>query len=112
LNPPLNQFSTTGQNCGSVACLEQADSVLSQQLGSFVIALESASHGGVSQSTVDRMNTAAQDTQRVTAGLSNAGPSLAGYRAVATRLGAEQSFSQLASAQHEFVEAVNATRFG
>jgi hypothetical protein len=108
----LDQFSVTAKNCDSVSCLEQADGTLSQQLGSFVGTLQSSDRAGVSQSTVEQMITAAQNTQRVTSVLSEAGPSLSGYRALATRLQTEQSFSDLFNAQHQFVQAVNAARFG
>jgi hypothetical protein len=108
----LDQFSVTAKNCDSVSCLEQADGTLSQQLGSFVGTLQSSDRAGVSQSTVEQMIAAAQNTQRVTSVLSEAGPSLSGYRALATRLQTQQSFSDLFTAQHQFVQAVNAARFG
>ena len=108
----LDQFSTTAKNCESVSCLEQADGLLSQQFGSFVSALQSSDGGGVSQSTIDQMIAAAQNTQHVTSALSEAGSSLSGYRALATRLDTQQSFSDLFNAQHQFVQAVNAARFG
>jgi Domain of unknown function (DUF4389) len=108
----LDQFSATAKNCGSVSCLEQADGTLSQQLGSFVDTLRSSDGAGVSQSTVEQMIAAAQNTQRVTSVLSEAGPSLSGYRALATKLQTTQSFSALFNAQHQFVQAVNAARFG
>jgi hypothetical protein len=66
----------------------------------------------VSQDIVDRMTAAAQNTQNVTASLSDAGPSLTAYRALVTKLGVQQSFAELTSAQHQFVQAVNAARFG
>ena len=59
-----------------------------------------------------KMIAAAQNTQRVTSVLSEAGPSLSGYRASATRLQTQQSFNHLFNAQHQFVQAVNAARFG
>jgi hypothetical protein len=108
----LNQFSVAAKNCGSVSCLEQADGTLSQQLGSFVATLQSSDGAGVSQSTIDQMIAAAQNTQHVTSVLSEAGPSLSGYRAEATRLQTQQSFNHLFNAQHQFVQAVNAARFG
>ena len=108
----LDQFSATAKNCESVSCLEQADGILSQQLGSFVGTLQSSDGGGVSQSTIDQMIAAAQNTQHVTSVLSEAGSSLSGYRALATRLNTQQSFSDLFNAQHQFVQAVNAARFG
>ena len=108
----LDQFSATAKDCGSVSCLEQADGTLSQQLGSFVGALQSSDGGGVSQNTIDQMITAAQNTQHVTSVLSEAGPSLSGYRALATRLDTQQSFNDLLNVQHQFVQAVNAARFG
>ena len=108
----LDQFTATAKNCESVSCLEQADGMLSQQLGSFVGTLQSSDGGGVSQSTIDQMIAAAQNTQHVTSVLSEAGSSLSGYRALATRLNTQQSFSDLFNAQHQFVQAVNAARFG
>jgi len=108
----LDQFATTASKCQTVTCLEHADGVLSQQLGAFVSAVESAGNAGVSQDIVNRMTAAAQNTQDVTARLAGAGPSLAAYRAQVTKLGVQQSFAQLTSAQHQFVQAVNAARFG
>ena len=108
----LEQFTTTASKCQTVSCLERADGNLSQQLGSFVSAVEGSSHAGVSQDIVDRMTAAAQNTQNVTASLSAAGPSLTAYRALVTKLGVQQSFAELTSAQHQFVQAVNAARFG
>jgi hypothetical protein len=108
----LDQFSATAKNCESVSCLEQADGTLSQQLGSFIDTLRSSDGGGVSQSTIDQMIAAAQNTQHVTSALSDAGPSLSSYRSLATRLQTQQSFSHLFSAQHQFVQAVNAARLG
>jgi hypothetical protein len=58
------------------------------------------------------MTTAAQNTENVTASLADAGPSLTAYRALAAKLGVQQSFTELTSAQHQFVQAVNANRFG
>jgi hypothetical protein len=108
----LDQFSATGKNCQDVACLEQADNVFSQQLGDFVSALQGANSAGVSEHLINQMTAAAQDTEHVTAALSNAGPSLSGYRSTATRLHTEQSFTNLVNAQRAFVAAVNAGRFG
>ena len=95
-----------------MSCLEQADGTLSQQLGSFVDTLRSSDGAGVSQSTIEQMIAAAQNTQQVTSVLSEAGPSVSGYRALATKLKTEQSFTDLFNAQHQFVQAVNAARFG
>jgi hypothetical protein len=58
------------------------------------------------------MIAAAQNTEHVTDALSGAGPSLSGYRDLATKLQTQQSFSELARAQHAFVQEVNASRFG
>jgi Domain of unknown function (DUF4389) len=108
----LNQFSATVKDCGTVSCLEQADSTLSQQLGSFVGTLQSSDGGGVSQGTIDQMIAAAQNTQQVTSTLSDAGPSVSAYRARATKLNLQQSFTNLFNAQHQFVQQVNAARLG
>jgi hypothetical protein len=108
----LDTFTATANTCRSVSCLEQADAVLSQQLGSFVSALQSSHSDGVSRSTIDQMTTAARNAQRVTAALSEAGPTASGYRDLATKLDAEQVFSRLSSAQHAFVQAVNSGQFG
>ena len=108
----LNQFTTTANNCGSVPCLEHADGVLSGQLGSFVSAIEGSNHAGVSQELVDQVTTAAQNAQRVTGALAQAGPTVSDYRSAATRLDASQTIDALINAQHQFVAAVNANRFG
>jgi hypothetical protein len=107
----LDDFASTAKDCQSISCLEQADGVLSQQLGSFVSDLQNSDTGGVSQGTINQMIAAAQDTRQVTAALSEAGSSVSGYQALAKKLGAEQSFARLASAQETFVNAVNGGRF-
>ena len=108
----LDQFTTTANHCGDVPCLEQADGVLSGQLGSFVSALESSNHAGVSQDLIDEVTTAAQNAQHVTGSLAQAGPTLSDYRSLATRLDASQTLDALVNAQRQFVTAVNAARFG
>ncbi len=108
----LNGFATTAKDCQSVSCLEQADGALSRQLGSFVSALESSNGGGVSQSTIDEMTAAAQNAQRVSAALSEAAPTESAYQALVKKLEVEQVFTRLARAQQDFVQAVNAARFG
>ena len=108
----LNQFTATANKCGSVPCLEHADGQLSGQLGSFVSAIESSDHAGVSQDLVDQVTTAAQNAQRVTGSLAQAGPTLSDYRSTAARLHASQTIDALVTAQNRFVAAVNAARFG
>jgi Domain of unknown function (DUF4389) len=108
----LNTFTKTANACPSVSCLEQADGALSQQLESFVSALERSDTGGISQSTLNEMIGATENAQHVTAALSEAGPSLSGYRKLATALGTQQAFTRLDSAQHAFVQEVNAGRIG
>jgi hypothetical protein len=66
----------------------------------------------VSQSTKEQMIAAAQNTQQVTSTLSEAGPSVSAYRALATKLNLQQSFTNLFNAQHQFVQQVNAARLG
>ena len=56
----LNTFATSANQCGSVACLEHTDHEVSQQLISFVSAIESSDHAGVSQDLVDQVTTAAK----------------------------------------------------
>ena len=108
----LNQFTATANNCQSVSCLEQADRMLSGQLGSFVSAIEGSSHAGVSQDLVTQVTTAAQNAQQVMGALSQAGPTLADYRGTAARVDASQRLKALISAQNQFVNAVNASRLG
>jgi hypothetical protein len=108
----LSQFTATANNCESVSCLEHADGVLSGQLGSFVSAIEGSSHAGVSQDLVNQVTSAAQSTERVTGALAQAGRTPSDYRSAAARLDAEQTFTALINAQHQFVAAVNASRFG
>ena len=93
-------------------CLEHADGVLSDQLGSFVSAIESSNHAGVSQQLIDQVTTGAQNAERVTGSLAQAGPTLSDYRSTAARLDASQTIDALVSAQHQFVAMVNAARFG
>lgn len=108
----LDAFTATASKCQDLSCLEHADGVLSGQLGSFVSALRSSSHAGVSQNLVDEMVAAVQGTQHVTATLAGMGPSVAAYRGAVVRLHAEQSFTTLGRVQHQFVDAVNAARLG
>lgn len=82
----LDSFATAENNCQTLTCVEQAYGTVSQQLGSFVSSLESANHAGVSQDLVDQMITAAQNAQRATASLADAGPSSSHYRSVATQV--------------------------
>ncbi len=108
----LNQFVATTSNCQTVACLEQADEVLSNQLGTFADSVESSNHAGVSENLVIGVAVAALNTQRMTAGMANAGPSLSDYRNAAASLRYEQSFAALRTAQHRFVSALNAQGLG
>jgi hypothetical protein len=108
----LDQFSATAKNCQSVPCLEQADRVLSGQLGSFVSAIEGSDRAGVSQDLVTQVTTAAQRAEQVTETLAQAGPTLSDYRSVATRVDAAQTLKALITAQNQFVAAVNASRLG
>ena len=103
----LNTFATSANQCGSVACLEHADREVSQQLISFVSAIESSDHAGVSQDLVDQVTTAAENAQQTTAALANAGSSLGEYRGMAARIHATQSLRTLVSAQNKFVTALN-----
>jgi hypothetical protein len=103
----LGAFATTAHQCGRVACLEQADSTLSQQLASFVGALQGSNNAGVSQDLVDQLSTAAQAAQQVTAGLANGGSTLSEYQSTASRLHAAQVLGALIAAQHRFVTALN-----
>ena len=48
----------------------------------------------------------------MTGSLAQAGPTLSDYRSAAARLDASQTIDALISAQHQFVAAVNANRFG
>ena len=107
----LNQFAATANNCHDVSCLEHANSTLSGQLGSFVGAIESSDHAGVSQHLIDQVTTAAQNAEQVTGTLAQAG-SLSDYQSAVKRLHAVQTITALIDAQHEFVAAVNASRFG
>jgi len=66
----------------------------------------------VSVDAVSQVTGPAQNVQQVTAALANAGPSLSAYRSMALRLGTQQAFAALGSAQHTFVGEVNAARFG
>jgi hypothetical protein len=106
----LNTFAGSVSTCGSVACLEQADGELSQQLGSFVSAIESSDRAGVSQDVVDQMTTAARNAQQATGALANAGATLVEYRGVAARVHATQSLRTLITAQTRFVTALNGSR--
>jgi hypothetical protein len=108
----LNQFATTANNCQSVSCLENANAVLSGQLGSFVSAIENSDHAGVSQDLVNGVTSAAQNAERVTQALAQAGPTLSDYQSAVKRLDAVQTITALVDAQHAFVTAVNASRFG
>jgi Domain of unknown function (DUF4389) len=108
----INHFTSTADDCQSVSCLEQADGELSGQLGSFVSAIEGANRAGVSQELVTQVTTAAQQAQRVTAALAQAGPTLSDYRSAAARLDASQTLNALITAQHRFVTAVNASKLG
>ena len=108
----LDQFSTTAKSCQDVSCLEQADGELSQRLGDFVNAIEAANSAGVSQNLIDQLTTAAQHAQQVTGDLADAGPNPARYRSTVTREHAEQAINDLVNAQHAFVTALNAQRFG
>jgi hypothetical protein len=103
----LNAFASSVNQCGSVACLEHVNGELSQQLGSFVGAIEGSDNAGVSQNLVDRLTTAAENTEHATQVLSSAGPSLAEYRTTAARVHVTQSLDALISAQHHFVTALN-----
>jgi uncharacterized protein DUF4389 len=103
----LTTFTATAHQCGNVTCLEHADGVLSQQLGSFVSAVESSDHAGVSQDLVDQVTTAARHAQQVTDALANAGPTVSDYQGVVARAHAAQSLGTLVSAQNQFANAVN-----
>ena len=76
----LDQFSTTAKSCQDVSCLEQANGVLSQQLGDFVSAIEGANSAGVSPNLINQLTTAAEHAEQVTGDLADAGPSVARYR--------------------------------
>jgi len=108
----LDQFSTTARNCGDVACLEQADSVISKQLGDFVSAIEAANSAGVSQDLINQLTMAAEHAEQVTGDLADAGPTPADYRNTANREQAEQAINNLVNAQRAFVTALNAQRLG
>ena len=73
----LDQFSTTAKSCQDVSCLEQANGVLSQQLGDFVSAIEGANSAGVSPSLINQLTTAAEHAEQVTGDLADSGPSVA-----------------------------------
>jgi hypothetical protein len=104
----LNTFASSAGQCGSVECLERADSELSQKLGSFVNSIESSDHAGVRQDLVDRVTTAAKKAQQATDALANSGATTPDeYRNAATRVRAAQSLRNLISAQNQFVTALN-----
>jgi Domain of unknown function (DUF4389) len=108
----LDQFSTTAKSCQDVSCLEQANGVLSQQLGDFVSTIEGANSAGVSQSLINQLTTAAEHAEQVTGDLADSGPSVARYRSAVSRDQAEQAINDLVKAQRAFVTALNAQRFG
>jgi Domain of unknown function (DUF4389) len=109
----VDEFTSTANKCQTLACLEQADGALSQKLGNFASDLMSADRAGVSEDVINQMIAAAKDTARVTAALSESGAtSLTEYRLLADRLGVQESFAALSSAQERFAQAVNAARFG
>ena len=108
----LNQFSTTAKNCEDVACLEQADGVISGQLDDFVSNIEAANNAGVSQNLINQLTTAAEHAGQVTGDLADAGPTAADYRTTANREQAEQAINDLVIAQRAFVTALNAQRLG
>jgi len=103
----LNTFAASANQCGSVGCLERADGVLSQQLGSFVSGIQGSANAGVSQHLVDQVTTAAQNAQQVTDALANAGPTISGYRSVAARVHAAEILRTLISAQNRYATALN-----
>ena len=61
---------------------------------------------------MDQVTTAAQNAEQVTGALAQAGPKLSDYQSAVKRLHAVQTISALIDAQHQFVAAVNASRFG
>ena len=105
----LNTFAASANQCGSVGCLERADGVLSQQIGSFVSGIQGSANAGVSQHLVDQVTTAAQNAQQVTNALANAGPTLSDYKSVAARVHAAEILSTLITAQNRYASALNAS---
>ena len=108
----LDSFGTAANNCQTLTCVEQAYGTVSQQLGSFVSSLESANHAGVSQDLVNQMITAAQNAQRATGSLADAGPSSTRFRSLNKQLNIVQVLTVLQNTQHRFVDAINGSPLG
>jgi hypothetical protein len=103
----INAFGVTANQCGTVACLEHANLVLSQQLNTFVTAMESSDTSGVRQSSVNQVTAAAQSAEQATAALANGGPTIADYRTVSANVHAVQRLEALITAQKQYVTALN-----
>jgi hypothetical protein len=103
----INAFGVTANQCGTVACLEHANLVFSQQLDAFVTAMESSDTSGVDQGPVNQVVAAAQSAERATAALANSGPTISDYRNVSADDHAVQRLEALISAQKQYVTALN-----
>ncbi len=105
----INSFGVTANQCGTVACLEHANLVLSEQLNSFVTAMESSNTSGVNQGLVNDVIATAQSTEQATAALANGGPTITDYRTVSANEHAVQKLEALIAAQKKYVTALNAS---
>ncbi len=103
----INSFGVTANQCGTVACLEHANLVFSQQLNAFVTAMESSDTSRVDQGLVNQVIAAAQSTEQATAGLANGGPTISDYRNVSANEHAVQKLEALISAQKKYVTVLN-----
>jgi hypothetical protein len=103
----FRQFDTTARACTTVSCLEQADAMLSQQLGDFVRSVQSAGDRGVDAAVVAQTISAAQNAQSATEAMTGGGSTLSEYQSLAARVQLVQRLQALAQAQQQFAAAVN-----
>jgi hypothetical protein len=112
----MNQFVVSANKCRTaaepVSCQEEADRVLSRELGDFVTNVEGTSASGISQTVIVGVTVDARNGETVTAALADAGPTLADYQNVYVSTGANQILTKLVSGQTQLKDALNATRFG
>jgi len=103
----FNQFASSAKSCTTVSCLEQANSVLSEQLTAFVSAVQGVGDSGVDPNAVSQVIQAAQNAEQSTAAMANAGSTVNAYQQAAVRVQLVQRLNALGTAQERFATAIN-----
>ena len=103
----FNQFASSAKSCTTVSCLEQANSVLSEQLTAFVSAVQGVGDSGVDPGAVNQVIQTAQNAEQSTAAMANAGSTVSAYQQAAVRVQLVQRLNALGTAQERFATAIN-----